>query len=970
MARMRTALLGLIAMFGTVSWASAANIAYFFDPVYTDEANEAVNLQTAMTGLGHTVVPFSGITGTAWATALATADVVVLPENEGLSLADSLSVDARKALMGFLLSGNGMVGVVDFNRRLPTTLFGSLFGFAAGGSGQDAASDLNVAAAAGTPFAGGPATLPGTNATFHLDTATLPPGALALYTTGASTTVWATTVGGTGRVVCTGYDWFNATNPPEWVDVFGRAISFADAASARSFQIAYFRDGAFVDLVPSGTGEAEALNLEETLVSMGHTLVPFVGTAAANWQAALTDADMIVISEQEAGFLAPALPADTRSVIADFVLNGGGLLVTDSVTQNRTLFNDLFGLTTAPGGYGFNATLNPADATGTAFEVGPTTLPTPSATQFFLASSLPARALSYYENAGNTVAATIDQGFGTLGYLGWDWFFGSNPSFPWFSALSSAVIECAPGTGLPPIAAVAPGADADVHVDLTEFGGLTNAILNFRKGGDAAFQSATLVEGPAGEWHATVPAAFITGAGIQAFLELKDAASTVSTPSGSPTSGRFVNIPVTLANHQFASLPAGAYGLRGVPVQASNPNPVNVFDELGAYNIKNWRYGTFNGSVYVEPNAAAPATPGQGFWIISKNAANIATPGTSTNLSGPIDLTLRQGFNQIANPFAFPVDFADVSRPAEVEANLIGFNGSYVNGVATLLPGDGYWIKNNGPGPRTISIPPLGAGVAAAPRPVLAFSEGAEWALRVDARAGGFRDEGNLLGARSGASEGRDAFDLSEPPPAPEGWVRVAFASSTDGELFCDWRPAGNDGATWTVSFASDQGGQDFSLDLTAERALPEGWSVVAFEGSREIELDEAMRIAGRVGSTTAPRTFTVSVGSTAFLGRVRTETEAAVTAFALAAPFPNPSSTGVTIDLALPQAVGDARVEVFDIQGRRVRTLFEGAAERGIQRVAWDGRTSAGERATAGVYFMRARAGDFSASRKVVLVP
>jgi hypothetical protein len=264
----------------------------------------------------------------------------------------------------------------------------------------------------------------------------------------------------------------------------------------------------------------------------------------------------------------------------------------------------------------------------------------------------------------------------------------------------------------------------------------------------------------------------------------------------------------------------------------------------------------------------------------------------------------------------------------------------------------------------------LGAGVAAAPRAVVALAEGADWAIRVDAQAGRFTDTGNLFGAREGASEGRDVFDLSEPPPAPEGWVRAGFASSEEGEYFCDWRPAGTSGATWQVTFASDQAGEEFSLALTPERALPEGWDIVAFEGAREVELGSERRITGRVGSTTAPRTFTLSAGNASFLGQVRAEAEAAVTTFQLAAPFPNPASAGVTIDLALPNAVDRAVVEVFDVQGRRVRTLVDGALERGIQRIAWDGRSGNGQRATAGVYFMKARAADFTASRKVVLLP
>ena len=94
------------------------------------------------------------------------------------------------------------------------------------------------------------------------------------------------------------------------------------------------------------------------------------------------------------------------------------------------------------------------------------------------------------------------------------------------------------------------------------------------------------------------------------------------------------------------------------------------------------------------------------------------------------------------------------------------------------------------------------------------------------------------------------------------------------------------------------------------------------------------------------------------------------VTSFALAAPFPNPSSGRLSVDLALPRAERDVRVDVFDSQGRLVRSVASGPFAAGIHRIEWDGRTSVGQRAGAGLYFMRAQAGVQVASRKVALIP
>ena len=124
------------------------------------------------------------------------------------------------------------------------------------------------------------------------------------------------------------------------------------------------------------------------------------------------------------------------------------------------------------------------------------------------------------------------------------------------------------------------------------------------------------------------------------------------------------------------------------------------------------------------------------------------------------------------------------------------------------------------------------------------------------------------------------------------------------------------------------------------------------------------------MGASTAPHTYTVSVGSAEYLAGIRAQALSTVTSFALAAPFPNPSSGRIAVDLALPRAEHDVRVEVFDANGRLVRTVASGSFEAGVHRIEWDGRATGGDRAGAGLYFLRARAGAQTANRKVALIP
>ena len=60
----------------------------------------------------------------------------------------------------------------------------------------------------------------------------------------------------------------------------------------------------------------------------------------------------------------------------------------------------------------------------------------------------------------------------------------------------------------------------------------------------------------------------------------------------------------------------------------------------------------------------------------------------------------------------------------------------------------------------------------------------------------------------------------------------------------------------------------------------------------------------------------------------------------------------------------------VTDVNGRRVRTVFEGLFERGTTQLSWDGRRDDGSRAPAGLYFYRLVLPNRVVARRVVLLP
>lgn len=89
----------------------------------------------------------------------------------------------------------------------------------------------------------------------------------------------------------------------------------------------------------------------------------------------------------------------------------------------------------------------------------------------------------------------------------------------------------------------------------------------------------------------------------------------------------------------------------------------------------------------------------------------------------------------------------------------------------------------------------------------------------------------------------------------------------------------------------------------------------------------------------------------------------------ALRSNAPNPFNPATTIRFWLREP-DRARVEVFDVRGRLVTTLAEGAREAGEHAVRWKGEDRRGAPASSGVYFYRlTTASGHSESKRMVLV-
>ena len=92
---------------------------------------------------------------------------------------------------------------------------------------------------------------------------------------------------------------------------------------------------------------------------------------------------------------------------------------------------------------------------------------------------------------------------------------------------------------------------------------------------------------------------------------------------------------------------------------------------------------------------------------------------------------------------------------------------------------------------------------------------------------------------------------------------------------------------------------------------------------------------------------------------------------FTLAQNYPNPFNPTTTIRFGVPDRGGKivrVHLSIFNLEGRLVRSLLDEEKLAGWYAVKWDGRNETGEKVTSGLYFYSIVAGDFKATKKMLL--
>ena len=83
---------------------------------------------------------------------------------------------------------------------------------------------------------------------------------------------------------------------------------------------------------------------------------------------------------------------------------------------------------------------------------------------------------------------------------------------------------------------------------------------------------------------------------------------------------------------------------------------------------------------------------------------------------------------------------------------------------------------------------------------------------------------------------------------------------------------------------------------------------------------------------------------------------------------YPNPFNPITIIQYDIPEE-GYIQLVIYDLLGRTVRTLVNKKVLPGYKSIKWDGKNDNGSLVTSGVYFYMIQAGNFSKTKKMIIL-
>ncbi len=518
--------------------------------------------------------------------------------------------------------------------------------------------------------------------------------------------------------------------------------------------------------------------------------------------------------------------------------------------------------------------------------------------------------------------------------------------------------------------------------------------LYYRRGGDYVYVGDTLHR-DIDTLRGKIPATFATIRGIEYYIILRVAGSTVlivTYPIANPVDVP-ATIPVAIDDMTYPlALQRIKYKMVSIPLDL-DPAREDILSVLGGayggtYAPNRWRVFRWQNDDYTEyPNISSRFAPGTAFWLITQSGISFTT-GTGWSVFTPrgvggYPIVLHPGWNQIADPFAYPVSWTSILQNSQVPDSLVS-RPNYYNGVEYevtdfLKPWEGYFVYNTLNQPITLFVIPKESTTDILPLTSSSDRHLSEilYALNLTAKIPdiNLQDSYNLLGFWKETIPLQKRINDLEPPAIGE-YVRLSLVDK-GRDFMSKLTELPSDGQTWDIELFSSIPNRLVQVSLSELGQIPSGFQryVLDKDNFNVIPLTEGQFII-QLGEAFHKRSLRVIVGTKEFAEQHSSGIPLVPLSYALEQNYPNPFNPTTNIRYQLSKR-SNIHLEIFDLLGKRVKTLVNATQLTGVYTIEWDATNDAGASVASGMYLYRLRAenvspedgAEYVASRKLLIV-
>ncbi len=449
-----------------------------------------------------------------------------------------------------------------------------------------------------------------------------------------------------------------------------------------------------------------------------------------------------------------------------------------------------------------------------------------------------------------------------------------------------------------------------------------------------------------------------------------------TTMAATPT---YINIDTTILFPSYSSMSqfkSTDYKIVGLPGAGNIPLRTFLTGQIGQGWEAYWDNGAPNNYfvAYGKGNEFVFA-PGEAFWIIKNGSLIIDTTveNVPLNSNGNVDISLHSGWNLITDPFNYPVSWSQVQTKNSTSENIYAFNGTFQISK-TLAPYIGYYYFN-GTGSTTLEISPMDTLL-----PPLARINSSDntnssndgWQVNMKLKAGNYADSAACFGVSFDATKEFNKMDLHKPrnmESVPEIYFSHPEWNKNYPIFASDIKPLFENYEEWSFEVASSPQ-QKAAVSFSGLDEIPRQFNVYLHDVQSDKWIDLRMENSYRFLPSDATTSFKIVVGTEqAIKNKIGNINTSDVYSYKLGNNYPNPFNLTTIIPLTLDKQ-SNVELEIFNIIGQKVKTIYSGALDSGRHFFRWDGTDNNGRIVSSGIYFYRLDAPQYpSLIKKMILL-